>query len=497
MKLIFTSDIHSYLFATTFSSPKESNIGHYRIIESYKKDEDTLVIDGGDNIQGSALSKYVMEKKLFHPFPQASAFCEGGLDIAVPGNHDFNYGRDIFTLFYKETKATILCANLIDKRGELDIKKHLVFRDSEGLRVGLTGVVTDFVNVWEKKENLEDLVITDVKEAAQRELEWLKRNSDYTVLIYHGGFERDLKSGALLSSTRENIGYELCRDLEYDLLLSGHQHVGFDFQKVENTYILQPPSFARMYGEIILTKSTIEGKLKEPDGTSKTLEEKNKALRDDIERWLDLPCGEISEAIDAPSLIDSMLLGNHIADFFNYVQKEATGADISITALNNELFSFSKNVTIREILSSYQYPNSLYLIEVGERELLEALETTASFFILANGIPTISEKYLYPKMELYNYDYYYGIEYEFDLSKNEGERVTKLLYNGERIGEKKLSLVINNYRLTGAGGYSVYPKCKVIKSFDKDVQDLSIDYLLSHKNEPLAWPKALFKTIGY
>ena len=33
---------------------------------------------------------------------------------------------------------------------------------------------------------------------------------DLTVCIYHGGFERDLTSGRVLSESTENIGYRIC-----------------------------------------------------------------------------------------------------------------------------------------------------------------------------------------------------------------------------------------------------------------------------------------------
>lgn len=497
MRLIFTSDIHSYLFPTTFAEKADRNIGHYRIIGSYEKDKDTVVVDGGDNIQGSALSKYVIENKLFNPFPQAETFRKGGLDLAVPGNHDFNYGRDIFSLFFKELGAQILCANLEDKRGLLDIKKHIVLTDSTGLRVGFTGLVTDYVNVWESKENIESFIVSDVKEAAERELKWLKSNSDYSVLIYHGGFECDLKTGKKLLDSRENIGYEICQDLDYSLLLSGHQHLGVDFTKVNNTYVMQCPSFASAYCLVELTKDGIRGELKAPNAEATGEEKKHIKLRENVESWLDKACGEIEEEIKAPSQIESLLHGNHIADFFNYIQMQATGADISVCALNNNLFSFSKEVTIREILASYQYPNSLCVVEIDEEGLKSALERTAEFFSLTQWGPTIDQKFLCPKMEMYNYDYYYGIEYEFDISKKVGERVTKLRYKGEEIGSRKLSLVLNNYRITGAGGYDIYPKCKVIRILDKDVQDLSVEYLLKHKGKPLSWPKAEFSTKGY
>ena len=92
MRLIYTSDLHSYLFPTMYHIPVVSNMGHYRIMASYEKDEDTVVIDGGDNLQGSALSKYVMDRNVFSPFPQAEAMKKAGVDYLVPGNHDFNYG---------------------------------------------------------------------------------------------------------------------------------------------------------------------------------------------------------------------------------------------------------------------------------------------------------------------------------------------------------------------------------------------------------------------
>ena len=192
MRVIYTSDLHSYLFPTDYCSVGERNIGYYRIIESYKKDEDTVVIDCGDNLQGSVLSKYVMDKKLFHPFPQAKALKEGRVDFLVPGNHDFNYGYDIFKEFFSQTGGKILASNLVDTSGGLDIIPHAVVKDSTGLRVGFTGVITDWVNVWEKSDNLGPMVVTDSRDAAERELVWLKENSDVSVLIYHGGYECDL-----------------------------------------------------------------------------------------------------------------------------------------------------------------------------------------------------------------------------------------------------------------------------------------------------------------
>lgn len=496
MRIIYTSDIHSYLFSTSYAEERKKNMGYYRIINSYKKDKDTVVIDGGDNIQGSALSKFVMDRKLFNPFPQAEAMRKGGVDFVVPGNHDFNYGYEVFNEFISQIGAQILCSNLIDKSGNMDILPHVV-KSFKGLRVGFAGIVTDWVNVWEKKENLELFEVTDARKAAERELKWLKDNADVSVLIYHGGFEGDLKTGEVLQDNGENIAYSLCRDLSYDLILTAHQHRALDFTDLFGTKTLQCPAFAQKYAEIEITKDGIRGGLKDLIDEEPEYEKDNEELGDAVEHWLDSKIGTIDKEIEAPSGIDSALNGNHIADFFNYIQLEATSADISCVALNNNLYSFNKTMTVRQILASYQYPNSLCVIEVGEKELRGALERCAEFFSFENGLPVISKEFLIPKAEMYNYDYYMGIEYTFDISKPKGERVVKLLYKGEPIGNKKLKLVLNNYRITGAGGYPMFPKCKVINTYDWDVQDLSVEYFAKHRNEVISWPYSNFSTEGW
>ena len=234
MRIIYTSDTHSYLFPFSYSENKEENVGLMRISESFAKDDNTLIIDGGDTLQGSPLSTYIFEKDI-RPFPQQVVFNTMGLDIAVPGNHDFNYGYSAFYDYFSELNAKLLCSNLEDKTGKLNILKHIVVEDKSGLRLGFTGLVTDYVNVWEKPEHLENFVISDVFDKAQEEIKWLKENADVSILIYHGGFERNLQTGEILSTTKENVGCKIASELDYDLILSAHQHMEIPFSKYSGT----------------------------------------------------------------------------------------------------------------------------------------------------------------------------------------------------------------------------------------------------------------------
>lgn len=54
LKIYFTSDVHGYFYPTTYGDLKRKDLGLFSFARDFKKDENTLVIDGGDILQGSA-----------------------------------------------------------------------------------------------------------------------------------------------------------------------------------------------------------------------------------------------------------------------------------------------------------------------------------------------------------------------------------------------------------------------------------------------------------
>ena len=176
------------------------------------------------------------------------------------------------------------------------------------------------------------------------------------------------------------------------------------------------------------------------------------------------------------------LNGSDLANFINQIQLESSNADISCTSFANVIKGFDKNVTVRDILSTYPYPNTLVILEVNREILKLALERSASYFENNNGNITISERFLKPKVEHYNYDYFANIDYTFDLNKEVGNRVTSIKFKGEELSDDQtLTLVMNNYRASGAGGYEFYENCKVVKEILVEMPEVIINYF---KNNP-------------
>ena len=59
LKIYFTSDLHGYVYPTDYIEKDKKNIGLLNIISNLQKDDNTLIIDGGDTIQGSPFTNFL------------------------------------------------------------------------------------------------------------------------------------------------------------------------------------------------------------------------------------------------------------------------------------------------------------------------------------------------------------------------------------------------------------------------------------------------------
>ncbi len=475
LTIYFTSDTHGYLYPTNFHDEKPRAMGLLSM--RFPKDGNTLVIDGGDTLQGSPLTYYCHVKGI--KMPLADAMNDLGYDYVTLGNHDFNYGYETMKNHLTGLDARCLCANVTDRRGELPIASHAVRTLENGLRVGLVGIVTSRVTRWEKPENLVAFEIGDPFEAAAHAVEALKGRCDVLVGIYHGGLEKDLETGRLLSATEENIACLLCEQLPFDLLLTGHQHIPMAGVNYHGTHIVQPPCNATAYVKVVLDgEGRFSSELLTPE-IPVFLKPWQQALYANLTAWLDTPIGRFSQPLRPGGKLEMALHGSEIADFFNLVQLEASGAQVSCTSLGNELRGFESEVTVRDVVASYVYANTLVVLEVSGDVLRQALEQCARYIgVDGQGGISIAEPFLRPKASHYNYDYFYGIRYEFDLRRPAGNRVTLLEFGGRAVQpDERLTLVMNNYRATGAGDFECFLECPRLMEIQTDVSELILNYL--------------------
>ena len=486
MTIWYTSDTHGYLFDTNFADREPRDQGLLGF--DFPKDGNTLVIDGGDTIQGSPLAMFCLREG--EPLPVAAAMNDLGYDYVTLGNHDFNNGPGWIEAYLDTLNARCLCANVADREGTLPIAPYAVHTLENGLRVGLVGIVTDWVNLWEKPENLTRLSVTDPMEAAAKAVEAVRAEGvDVLVGIYHGGVERDLDTGRLVSDTDENIACRLCEALPFDLLLTGHQHIAIVEKAWHGTHIVQPPFNALSAVKVTLDEDGFHSTLVKPR-PDPALPAARAALREHLEAWLDRPIGTLSRAMWPGNKLEMAVNGSAIADFFNRVQLAASGADISCTALPNEFRGFDSSVTVRDVVATYVYSNTLVVLEITGRALRQALEQCARYFdVDESGSVRVARAFIEPKEAHFNYDYFSGVDYEFDLSRPEGQRVVRLERSGKPVADGDVfSLVMSNYRATGAGDFDMYAECRRLSEIQTETCELIIGYILERGRIEIAEP---------
>ena len=473
LKIIHTSDLHGYFFPTDYLDREIKETAYLSLLNNIEKDEHVILTDGGDILQGSSFDYFVKEKLN----SDIIADIMQNVDYYTLGNHDFNYGYEYLKTYIENMKGKLVCANVKDKLGNIKIDPYAI-KEIDGYKIGFAGIVTDWVNLWEREENIKNFEIRDAFEEAKKVLEELKREkTDLNILIYHGGYEIDLESGEKLTDTTENVGGKIAKELDFDIILAGHQHMELA-GKINNTLAIETPANGAKAALVEvdfdtkeINSSFIEAKLGE-----NPLIKKYKNIEEKVQDYLDLPIAKLSRDYMPEDRIKMSLEGSDLADLINKIQLKYTGADISITSFANVISGLKKNLTTRDVLNTYRFPNTTVVLEIDGKTLRDALEQNFSY-IEYDGSYKVAKKFLEPKEEHYNFDFFYGIDYEKDLTKEVGKRIGKIFFKGKEIKDSdKFSLVMNNYRATGAGGFNMYKDLNVLKNYDKEVTEILLNY---------------------
>lgn len=489
IRLLATSDVHGYIYPYSYADGKTFFGGFARLktlIDSLK-DENTLVLDNGDVLEGSPLSFYHYHQMPLDISPMTKAMNEIEYDYVNVGNHDFNYGEEALMMHLQNLKAPCITNNwyYYDK----PFGPTYVVREFDGIKVALFGLTTQYIPNWESKDHIAHSRFHSAYETAKKTVETIQRleKPDYIVCMYHGGFERDLQTGLPSEDlTGENEGYAILKSVPgIDVLLSGHQHRSLSGRLFNTSYTQTAANGAELACvDIYPDTHTIETHIlpcdTEPDAD---LLAKVQNEEDACQEWLDTPLGESRIDLSIKDENDARLHKSQVVTFLNQVTMEVTGADLAANAIFLGATGFKKEITMRDLVSTYVYPNTLVVKKVTGKVLREYLEKTAEFFaVKAGNTIGVNPAYDFPKPQHYNYDMLDGVEYIIKVSNPVGSRITSLTRHGEFVKEDdEFTLAINNYRASGGGNYDMLKNAPTVKEISSSMVEILADYILKKK----------------
>lgn len=499
LKILATSDMHGYIMPTNYTQRKmDLPFGTAKVGTMMKKltndfSGPVIKIENGDFIQGSPLSYYIKKSPAHKVGELTEVINELDYDVSVLGNHEFNYGLKYLNQAIKSYDHPVLCANILNEEGVPAFGQAATILNKQGVKIAILGLTTQYIPHWEQPQTIKGLTFHSAIATAKEYVPKLRELADIVIVSYHGGFEKDLETGVATELlTGENEGYDLLYEVPgIDAFVTGHQHRQIA-TKINGVPVIQPGYQGAFVGEICLELDETEG-YKVLDSTARihatgsekvdpTIASKMQDLNEELEDWLDQPVGRVEGDMTIRDPKRARLVEHPYIELINRVQMEATGADISGTALfNNDGKGFNEVITMRDILTNYIYPNTLAVLKISGADLKAALEQTADHFVLENGQIRFNPKYVQPKPQYYNYDMYEGIDYTIDLSQKNKKRITSLTYHGKPVlPTDTLEVVMNQYRAVGGGNYAMFTPEKIIREVQIDMSELIAEYLRKH-----------------
>lgn len=489
IRILATSDLHGYIYPYGYADKKELNQGMAKVhtLISSLRDENTIVIDNGDVLEGSPLSFYHYRTNADGISPMTKAMNTIDYDFVNVGNHDFNYGRTALMTHLDNLTAPCITSNVTYKQRPLG--PTYVIEQVAGKKVAIFGLVTQFTPKWEERENTKDMHFKGAYNTAVKTVELLKRleRPDYIICVYHGGFERDIETGIPTGDlTRENEGYKILREIPgIDVLIAGHQHKPMCGTAFNTTYV-QPSSNGQSVAciDIYTDTKSIEPMLLECDmEASKEVMARCMEEENACQTWLDETLGRTSMDLTVEDPLTARLNKSQLVTFFNRALKDATHADLCASNLFSNVKGFKADITMRDVVTACVHPNTIVVKKINGKVLREYLEKNAEFFTIEHEYITVSPWYNDPKPKLYNYDMIDGIEYTIKVSNDIGTRIVELTYNGNEVtDDMEFTIALNNYRALGGGDFNMLKKLPYVERTGATMVDLLSNYIRKEKN---------------
>ena len=493
--ILFTSDVHCGI-DQGFGYAGLQQIRDYLIAGG----NEVILVDDGDNIQGEPVGTMTKGETC------VDLMNKMGYSVAIPGNHEFDYGMEQFLALTEKADFDYISCNF-NKSGELVFQPYVI-RELDGLKVAFVGVTTpetltsstpryfqdengEFVYGFFQDESGEGVynAVQSAVDDARAE------GADYVVVMGHMGNE------------------EACRPWTYDDVIS-HTN-GIDVFLDGHSHDTNQVTMKNKDGEDVLrsacgTKLACigwcridkEGKIttglytwNNPDSAPKMLGIQNEmaeavaAATDTLNEKLSevVASSQVDLTIYDPEEVDAngkpirmvrraeTNLGDLCADAY----LNQSGADIAFVNGGGIRVNINAgDITLNDILKVHPFGNAMCVIEVTGQQIQDALEWGARAipsenggFLQVAGLTYEIHSYIESSCVSDENNMFAGVDGEY--------RVKNVMVGGEPLDmDKTYTLASHNYMLLEHGdGYTMFDGARILQNSVKLDNQVLIDYI--------------------
>lgn len=373
-----------------------------------------------------------------------------GMDLAVVGNHEFDFGDEIFRQRISESRFPWLGTNILGADGRIYHQLLATATRRIGdFTVGFFGVITpDTAHLSNTGPDIRFAPAIDTARTTVKQL-------------------RDAGAEAVVALTHLSLAEDrqLAREVKgIDLILGGHDHdpitiyedgvlifkAGYDAHylgivrmEIEKTQGTRGPQVRVWPREWRLVSTA--GVAPDPDIAAIV-----KRHEDKLNAELDVPVGRTTVPLDSRRAVvrrQEAAIGNLISDAI----REFTKADVALTngggIRGDRFYEAGTTLTRKDVLTELPFGNLTVLLDIGGADLRAAIEEgLGQVEDMAGRFPQLS-----------------GMTIEFDARRPKGDRLVSIQVGGKPLDPAaRYKLATNEYVAAGGDGYASLKKAKPI-----------------------------------
>ena len=496
--VLFTSDVHCGV---------NQGFGYGGLQAVYDSMEEAgnyvLLVDDGDSIQGEPLGTMTTGES------SIELMNDMGYDIAIPGNHEFDYGMDRFLELAEMAEFPYISCNF-NKEGELVFDPYVI-EEFDGVQIAFVGVTTPKTltsstpKYFQDDEGnfiygfCQDKTGEGLYEAVQSAVDDARaEGADYVIVMGHMGNEAECEPWTYADVIANTTGI--------DAFLDGHSH---DTDQV----VMKNKDGEDVIRSACGTKMAGIGWLRIPADPEAALEAglyswnnsvpacELLGIENEMTDEVNEEAAELEEILGevvAKSAVDLTIndpeevdgegnpirivrraetnLGDLCADAY----RDQSGADIAFVNGGGIRVSIpAGDITLGNILKVHPFGNAMCVIEVTGQQILDALEWGAHAvpgenggFLQVSGLTYEIHTYLDSTCTQDENTLFTGVEGEY--------RVKNVMVGGEPLDlNKTYTLASHNYMLKSSGdGYTMFKGANILQDEVKLDNQVLRDYIV-------------------
>ena len=494
--ILFTSDVHCGI------DQGFGYAGLYAVKQQLAKTNNVLLVDDGDAIQGEPVGTVT------HGSAIIDLMNTVGYDVAIPGNHEYDYGMENFMNLTKQAKFPYISCNFT-KNGELVFPSYVI-KEVEGVKIGFIGVTTPETLTKDTPKNFQDdkgnFIYSFMEDGTGEKLyaavqtaadDARKAGADYVIAIAHLGNEA--------SSFPYNYADVLSHTTGIDALVDGHSHDTDQLvmKNKDGKDVIRAACGTKLEGIGYVTISAKDGSLSYglytwhnsasapallgiENEVSKAVSAATDGLNAELSKVVAKTAVDLT--INDPTAKDAngspvRIIRNaetNLGDLCADAYRDQTGAQVAIVNGGGIRASISAgDITLNDIMKVHPFGNQILVLEVTGQQLLDALEFASrdvpnecGSFLQVSGMTYEIHTYIKSSCTMDDKGVFTGVSGEY--------RVKNVKIGDEALDlTKTYTLAGHDHTLlNGGGGMSMFNGCKVVKKNVKLDNQVLIDYIV-------------------